>query len=71
MEQLVARRAHNPKVTGSSPVSATRKALVNDQGFFNSRGMECFLLMLCAHWIENICGHQVINDKTEEINVTP
>ena len=23
MEQLVARRAHNPKVTGSSPVPAT------------------------------------------------
>ena len=23
VEQLVARRAHNPKVTGSSPVSAT------------------------------------------------
>ena len=30
MEQLVARRAHNPKVIGSSPVPATqkRKALV-------------------------------------------
>jgi hypothetical protein len=26
MEQLVARRAHNPKVTGSSPVPATTKA---------------------------------------------
>ena len=25
MEQLVARRAHNPKVTGSSPVPATLK----------------------------------------------
>ena len=24
VEQLVARRAHNPKVTGSSPVPATR-----------------------------------------------
>ena len=24
MEQLVARRAHNPKVTGSSPVPATQ-----------------------------------------------
>ena len=30
MEQLVARRAHNPKVTGSSPVPATieKKPLV-------------------------------------------
>ena len=25
MEQLVARRAHNPKVTGSSPVPATKE----------------------------------------------
>ena len=25
MEQLVARRAHNPKVVGSSPAPATRK----------------------------------------------
>ncbi len=25
MEQLVARRAHNPKVTGSSPVPATKQ----------------------------------------------
>ena len=25
VEQLVARRAHNPKVVGSSPASATRK----------------------------------------------
>ncbi len=27
VEQLVARRAHNPKVAGSSPVPATRKDL--------------------------------------------
>ena len=26
MEQLVARRAHNPKVRGSSPLPATKKA---------------------------------------------
>ena len=26
MEQLVARRAHNPKVTGSSPVPATLRS---------------------------------------------
>ncbi len=28
VEQLVARRAHNPKVVGSSPASATQKRLV-------------------------------------------
>ncbi len=27
VEQLVARRAHNPKVVGSSPASATKKGL--------------------------------------------
>ena len=27
VEQLVARRAHNPEVVGSSPASATRKVL--------------------------------------------
>jgi hypothetical protein len=32
MEQLVARWAHNPKVAGSSPAPATRKATFS--GFF-------------------------------------
>ena len=34
VEQLVARRAHNPKAVGSSPAPATRQAQVNDLGFF-------------------------------------
>ena len=35
VEQLVARRAHNPKVVGSSPAPATRKSLdAQHQGFF-------------------------------------
>jgi putative endonuclease len=34
VEQLVARRAHNPKVTGSSPVPATIKASHNWEAFF-------------------------------------
>ena len=34
MEQLVARRAHNPKVTGSSPVPATTKDTGNSILFF-------------------------------------
>jgi hypothetical protein len=37
MEQLVARRAHNPKVTGSSPVPATLKKkplILIIKGFF-------------------------------------
>lgn len=34
MEQLVARRAHNPKVTGSSPVPATTKDTGNGILFF-------------------------------------
>ena len=36
MEQLVARRAHNPKVIGSSPIPATTKDLVIDWVFFVS-----------------------------------
>jgi hypothetical protein len=34
MEQLVARRAHNPKVIGSSPVPATNEASDENQGLF-------------------------------------
>ena len=32
MEQLVARRAHNPKVVGSSPAPATEKASGENSG---------------------------------------
>ena len=36
MEQLVARRAHNPKVVGSSPTPATKKTPeVRFRGFFH------------------------------------
>ncbi len=34
MEQLVARRAHNPKVVGSSPAPATESLQVMSEGFF-------------------------------------
>ena len=34
VEQLVARWAHNPKVVGSSPTPATKKAWIEDPGFF-------------------------------------
>ena len=34
MEQLVARRAHNPKVVGSSPAPATKRKVVLLQPFF-------------------------------------
>jgi hypothetical protein len=39
MEQLVARRAHNPKVVGSSPAPATLRALDENQGFFYVKGV--------------------------------
>ncbi len=40
MEQLVARWAHNPKVTGSSPVPATQNPLYSTYlGFFFFRGL--------------------------------
>ena len=34
MEQMVARRAHNPKVAGSSPAPATFKARIERFGLF-------------------------------------
>ena len=35
LEQLVARRAHNPKVVGSSPAPATKEAFNREiEGFF-------------------------------------
>ena len=34
VEQLVARWAHNPKATGSSPVPATTNPRLNSPGFF-------------------------------------
>ncbi len=34
VEQLVARRAHNPKATGSSPVPATKEKVGIITGFF-------------------------------------
>ena len=36
MEQLVARRAHNPKVTGSSPVPATLKGMLRHPFLFHT-----------------------------------
>jgi hypothetical protein len=52
MEQLVARRAHNPKVVGSSPAPATwlsQKPLVERlEAFFveksGKRGITCYIL---------------------------
>jgi hypothetical protein len=34
VEQLAARRAHNPKVTGSNPVPATKAKKAFIEGFF-------------------------------------
>ena len=42
MEQLVARRAHNPKVTGSSPVPATLRG--------------CFGILFCYILPSSILG---------------
>ena len=47
MEQLVARRAHNPKVTGSSPVLATPKdSSINFEESFSFKP-----LLLRFNWI--------------------
>ena len=46
VEQLEARRAHNPEVVGSSPASATIKSpeIVRFQDFFFAFGVEKFKL---------------------------
>ena len=36
MEQLVARRAHNPKAIGSNPILATKKQLIKMAQFKNT-----------------------------------
>lgn len=47
MEQLVARWAHNPKVTGSSPVPATKQSV----GRFTTN----FLCFIASHlWCINV-----------------
>lgn len=60
MEQLVARRAHNPKVTGSSPVPATTNPLyVKYSGFFcfgGQFGGRFYVNILCKFlfkWVIN------------------
>ena len=49
IEQQVARRAHNPKVTGSSPVPATTRVIRNGYSFFcfklkYTKGLEVYCL---------------------------
>ena|GEM_PF-6530172 len=51
MEQLVARRAHNPKVVGSSPAPATEKASSENSG------LSYFIPVVCrAHirWLVDL-----------------
>ena len=43
MEQLAARRAHNPKVVGSSPTPATKN--------FTRVARDCRLLFFCQIWL--------------------
>ena len=46
VEQLVARRAHNPKVVGSSPTPATKKEQSEMVALFLSPPF----LKLCVYW---------------------
>ena len=48
VEQLVARRAHNPEVAGSSPVSATRSVTVVDT---ISTTVIFYFLLLCRQFL--------------------
>ena len=44
----VARRAHNPKVVGSNPASATMKIQASRLGFFCAHGAPLFLREACS-----------------------
>ena len=48
MEQLVARRAHNPKVTGSSPVPAITFTLSGSVTLYNFIGLVVQLVRMPA-----------------------
>ena len=48
---MVARRAHNPKVTGSNPVPATNKI----KGFGFSQNLFCFLRSVAKFLISVLC----------------
>ena len=63
MEQLVARRAHNPKVGGSSPPPATKSVTVVDT--ISTTVIFCLLPFLECFWhetgdIPNISGYKQI-----------
>ena len=51
VEQLVARRAHNPKATGSSPVPAT-----NVYNYFKTKLLKWFHIAGVAQSVERILG---------------
>ena len=67
VEQLVARRAHNPEVVGSSPASATRKENDHPKGwsfffsFLQERDSNPFIckcpMDTCWHQFKNWCLH--------------
>ena len=73
MEQLVARRAHNPKVAGSNPVPATKRSsgvAVNmpachagDRGF-DSRLDRHFEKVLLAQLVEHLTFNQRVRGSS-------
>ena len=69
VEQLGARRAHNPKVTGSSPVPATKKksavTKVTALFFFTSFSF-CFSLFMEALFFQ--CEKQDENEEDHEVD---
>ena len=76
MEQLVARRAHNPKVVGSSPASATQKPFEgNFRGFlrfglaFGNQTLEFKCLITVTNKVQSSNNDSVVNNGHEDIMI--
>ena len=52
MEQLVARRAHNPKAIGSNPILATKKQLIKKMAQFKNTYSNSFTTNTTSYYLD-------------------
>ena len=61
MEQLVARRAHNPKAIGSNPILATKKQLIKK--WHSLKTHTVIVLLRIQHRIISMCLWRMVKNK--------